>query len=187
MFFLYRYHRFFAVKMDAFRSMSIEERKSPINGTYRNQDFAFPERKSLFNGTYHNQDFAFPGSLMYYVAKNPLSPKVYRKLIKSCKFFFVENPILVLYNLYYAKNGWVTWSNGSRAKVDLKNGSEKYWVAEYFGACSTRASIAASIVPRISRCNIQRLSLASQIISYNDLMVLAKDVEDLTMNKVFVK
>uniref|UniRef100_A0A914PR16 Uncharacterized protein n=1 Tax=Panagrolaimus davidi TaxID=227884 RepID=A0A914PR16_9BILA len=62
---------------------------------------------------------------------------------------------------------------------------EKYWVTEYFGACSS--SIAASIVPHISFCNIQRLSLAYQIISYNDLMILAKDVEDLTMEKVFVK
>jgi hypothetical protein len=148
---------------------------------------AIAERKSLFYETYRNQDFAIPGSLMHYIAKNPLSPKVYQKLIKTCKFFFVKNPVLVLSNLYYAKNGWVTWSNGNRTKVDLKNGLEKYWVADYFGACSSRVSVASSIVPRISRCNIQRLSLATQIISYNDLMILPKDVEDLTMNKVFVK
>jgi hypothetical protein len=154
--------------MDAFFSLSIAE------------------RKSLFYETYRNQDFAFSGSLMYYIAKNPLSPKVYQKMIKSCKFFFVKNPLLVLSNLYYANNGWVTWSNGNRTKVDL-NGLEKYWVAEYFWTCSSRASAAASIVPRISLCNVQRLSLANQIISYNDLMILAKDVEDLTLNKVFVR
>uniref|UniRef100_A0AC35GUY1 Uncharacterized protein n=1 Tax=Panagrolaimus sp. PS1159 TaxID=55785 RepID=A0AC35GUY1_9BILA len=154
--------------MDAFFSLSIAE------------------RKSIFYDTYRNQDFAFPGSLIYYIAKNPLSPKVYQKLIKTCKFFFVKNPILVLSNLYYY-NEWVTWSNGNRTKVDLENGLGKYWVSEYFGACSSRPSIAASIVPRISFCNIQHLSLTNQIISYNDLMILAKDVEDLTMDKVFVK
>ena len=42
------------------------------------------------------QRFSIPSSIVYYMAKNPISPTSYQKLIKCCKYFYSKNLILVV-------------------------------------------------------------------------------------------
>uniref|UniRef100_A0A914PK92 Uncharacterized protein n=1 Tax=Panagrolaimus davidi TaxID=227884 RepID=A0A914PK92_9BILA len=50
---------------------------------------------------------------MYYITMNPKTPKVHQKLIKTCKHFFIKNPILVVFELCFDdENGWHAMFNG---------------------------------------------------------------------------
>uniref|UniRef100_A0AC34FWQ4 Uncharacterized protein n=1 Tax=Panagrolaimus sp. ES5 TaxID=591445 RepID=A0AC34FWQ4_9BILA len=53
-------------------------------------------QKFYFTGPYSLQEWSLPDSFMYYIAMNPKSAEVYQKLVKSCKFFYIKNPILVV-------------------------------------------------------------------------------------------
>uniref|UniRef100_A0A914QFT8 Uncharacterized protein n=1 Tax=Panagrolaimus davidi TaxID=227884 RepID=A0A914QFT8_9BILA len=82
-----------------------------------------------FRATYCYQNFALPDSIIFYMAKNPQSSKVYQKMIKSCKYFFIKNPILVIPQLYYnPTDQWHT--NVNERKVCLKGITSKIWVSQ---------------------------------------------------------
>uniref|UniRef100_A0A914YTW3 Uncharacterized protein n=1 Tax=Panagrolaimus superbus TaxID=310955 RepID=A0A914YTW3_9BILA len=55
-------------------------------------------RRKEFYQSRLQQSFPFRDTLINYIVKNPSSPKLYQKLIKTCKYFFAANPILVVKN-----------------------------------------------------------------------------------------
>uniref|UniRef100_A0AC34FN25 Uncharacterized protein n=1 Tax=Panagrolaimus sp. ES5 TaxID=591445 RepID=A0AC34FN25_9BILA len=68
--------------------------------------------KARFYASYRHQEFSLPDSIMHYMAMNPKNAKIYQKLIRSCKYFFVKNQILVISSLQYDSKS-IPPSNGS--------------------------------------------------------------------------
>ena len=64
------------------------------------------------------QRFSLPSCTIYYMTKNPTSPAVYEKLIRSCKYWYSKNPIFVIDEIKFTQKGCYL----------LKNGQEKcFW------------------------------------------------------------
>uniref|UniRef100_A0A914Q2V4 Uncharacterized protein n=1 Tax=Panagrolaimus davidi TaxID=227884 RepID=A0A914Q2V4_9BILA len=93
----------------------------------------FPNRGEFYS-TYRHQDFAFRDSIMHYIAKNPKSVKLYQKLVKSCKYFFLKNPILSLYELRNTIFGWGAMAEAEDGwtSLDINNVTSKFWITEGF-------------------------------------------------------
>uniref|UniRef100_A0AC34FGX2 Uncharacterized protein n=1 Tax=Panagrolaimus sp. ES5 TaxID=591445 RepID=A0AC34FGX2_9BILA len=58
-----------------------------------------PKKKIYFTGPHGRREWSLPDSIMYYMAMNPKSAEVYQKLVKSCKYFYIKNPIVVVPDL----------------------------------------------------------------------------------------
>uniref|UniRef100_A0AC34G4T8 Maturase K n=1 Tax=Panagrolaimus sp. ES5 TaxID=591445 RepID=A0AC34G4T8_9BILA len=96
---------------------------------------------------------------MFYISQNPTSAEAYEKMIQSCKYIFVKNPILVISHLSLEyRNGWRTSVNGN--SVDFKNLSSKIWVTNKISVqnYSTDKSQLSPIVSKICRSDIKGLN-----------------------------
>uniref|UniRef100_A0AC34G8N3 Uncharacterized protein n=1 Tax=Panagrolaimus sp. ES5 TaxID=591445 RepID=A0AC34G8N3_9BILA len=139
-----------------------------------------PSKRASFLATYRrDQDFSLPDSIMFYIAKNPSSAKVYQKMIQSCKYFFVQNPILVFSHLHCCyETKWETFSNNM--PVSLDETFSKIWVTDEIfvdNLSSTEQNSFSSIVSKIYRSDIKELSLMNQFISFADLIFLTSKCE----------
>uniref|UniRef100_A0AC34FKE2 F-box protein n=1 Tax=Panagrolaimus sp. ES5 TaxID=591445 RepID=A0AC34FKE2_9BILA len=192
-----------------YKSASSSNVSSSSSQSNAKESLMFPS-KTQFLQTYRRQFFSLPDSIMHYMAMNPPSAEVYEKLVKSCKYFFVKNPILVLSNLHFKFNEWGTlvecfegpyrykWT-----KVDVS--SHKFWITESFtvdpkvpnfdsdddaDGDSNNAVInyhlIAPVIPRIYHCNVKYLTMFNQVMLYNELMVLAPAIEKLHFNGVYI-
>uniref|UniRef100_A0A914PY52 Uncharacterized protein n=1 Tax=Panagrolaimus davidi TaxID=227884 RepID=A0A914PY52_9BILA len=144
-------------------------------------------RKAIFDFNRQHQNWSLPDPIIYYIAKNPSTSKVYQKLIQSCKYFFEKNPILVLDDLIYIheKKRWST-SHGNKL-IDMKNISCKFWITEFISTnyCCNE-NIISSIIPKIYKCDAKMLCLDNQIFSYNDFAFLVPNAEDINFKAVTV-
>ena len=143
------------------------------------------------------QKFSLPEALAFYIAQNPLSPKLYNKLIKLCKYFWLNNPIITLNCLdcypQYELGDWHAGGvNGFRNKSQMKmeNVNEKLWICEaLFVNGGQSESLASSIIPKIYRCDLTYMDLSSQMITFADfkLLVSSGSLFDLTLGQTIVK
>uniref|UniRef100_A0A914P520 Uncharacterized protein n=1 Tax=Panagrolaimus davidi TaxID=227884 RepID=A0A914P520_9BILA len=84
-----------------------------------------------FRATYRYQNFALPDSIMFYMAKNPRSSKVYQKIVKSCKYFFIKNPILVIHQLN-CNSIYQVHESVNRTKLCFIGITSKIWISQNF-------------------------------------------------------
>uniref|UniRef100_A0A914QAV0 Uncharacterized protein n=1 Tax=Panagrolaimus davidi TaxID=227884 RepID=A0A914QAV0_9BILA len=151
-----------------------------------------------FRGPYYRQEFSLPDSLLYYMIKNPLSPKVYEKLIQCCKYFFSKNPIIVIPLLKFDHdgNGWKVVRNGIPTKFDMKNASHKLWITNALYVYKNEdipnethviMNLASSIVPKFYKCDVTKLCLKKQNIFFDEYLMLALNVKTLAFLDVIVK
>uniref|UniRef100_A0AC34FP28 Uncharacterized protein n=1 Tax=Panagrolaimus sp. ES5 TaxID=591445 RepID=A0AC34FP28_9BILA len=160
---------------------------SSLSSSSENSSKKFPS-KAEFLKTYRRQAFSLPDSIMHYMAMNPSSAEVYQKLIQSCKYFFVKNSILVLRVMYYKRNGWKTFINGKWKDIVLSNNPSKLWITNSLTVFFVNDNaVASSIIPKFFQCNVKKLILWDQILSYDQFMVLAPAVEYLEFIRVTVK
>uniref|UniRef100_A0AC34FGT1 Uncharacterized protein n=1 Tax=Panagrolaimus sp. ES5 TaxID=591445 RepID=A0AC34FGT1_9BILA len=148
-----------------------------------------PSKKARFMATYRRQSFSLPDSIMHYMAMNPKNAEVYQKLVKSYKYFFVNNPILVLSDLHYIFDGWKTKKiNGDWKGIDIKNSSCKLWITDSVVVFSVNDNtVASSFISQIYQCSVKYLTLWYQITSYDEFSVLASAFENLEFIEVTVK
>uniref|UniRef100_A0AC35FHT7 Uncharacterized protein n=1 Tax=Panagrolaimus sp. PS1159 TaxID=55785 RepID=A0AC35FHT7_9BILA len=151
-----------------------------------------------FRRPYHRQEFSFPDSIIYYMIKNPISPKIYEKLIQCCKYFFSKNPIIVIPRLKFDKNGsgWKVVRNGYVTKIDITNVSNKLWITDALHIYDNEdtaneipliMNVASSIVPKFYKCDVTKLSLTKQNIFFNEYLMLALNVKLLAFVDVIVR
>uniref|UniRef100_A0AC34FBM1 Uncharacterized protein n=1 Tax=Panagrolaimus sp. ES5 TaxID=591445 RepID=A0AC34FBM1_9BILA len=183
-------------------SINISSSSSESNAE---ESLMFPS-KTQFLQTYRHQSFSLPESIMHYMAMNPPSAEIYEKLVKSCKYFFVKNPILILSDLHFKFNEWGTlfkcfegpyrykWT-----KVDVA--SHKFWITQSLyvdprypnfdsdgkpvGDSNNKYRLIATVIPRIYQCNAKKLTMFNQVMFYNELLVLAPSVEYIDFSDVF--
>uniref|UniRef100_A0AC34FQX8 Uncharacterized protein n=1 Tax=Panagrolaimus sp. ES5 TaxID=591445 RepID=A0AC34FQX8_9BILA len=145
--------------------------------------------KARFYASYRHQEFSLPDSSMHYIAMNPTNAKLYEKLIQSCKFFFVKNPILVLSNLYYDSRRWIASNDGGWKFMTLGNVTSKIWITEYVDLNPVNAEdkSVTSIFPKLYQCDATMLNITNLNIYYDDLMFFGTTVDSLDLCQVTVK
>uniref|UniRef100_A0A914Q4R4 Uncharacterized protein n=1 Tax=Panagrolaimus davidi TaxID=227884 RepID=A0A914Q4R4_9BILA len=138
-----------------------------------------------------------PDSLVYYIAKNPTTWKMYQKMVKTCKYFFIKNPILVIDQrlcLSIARSYYYKYEpTFIQTPYDIKQTKSKLWIAHdltvgYSVIAETKyPNFLTSIIPKLYRCDVRVLSLHNQVISYFDLPLLTSSAEKVYFNQVVVK
>uniref|UniRef100_A0A914Z1C4 Uncharacterized protein n=1 Tax=Panagrolaimus superbus TaxID=310955 RepID=A0A914Z1C4_9BILA len=176
--------------MDSSDPQTTNSIRSPLSSIAYNSSMITASKRDVFLSTYCRQKFTFPGSMMHYIAKNPKNSKGYQKMVKSCKYFFVKNPILILSDLRYTQNGWKTYDNKTWKSIDIDRISCKLWITDKHEVVPTNDSnnyIASSIIAKIYQCDFKYLFLSNQFISLHELIFLCSSVEALHFSIVNVK
>ena len=127
-----------------------------------------------------HQRFSLPENFVFYMAKNPLSPKVYEKLIRCCKYFWLKNPIITLYELKspdVRMNYWRAEAvNGfhNETQIKMENVNEKCWI---YGALDVthclNKFLASSLISKIYRSDLTHLNLSFQSITFAEFKMFA--------------
>uniref|UniRef100_A0A914PG25 Uncharacterized protein n=1 Tax=Panagrolaimus davidi TaxID=227884 RepID=A0A914PG25_9BILA len=148
--------------------------------------------RAKFMGTYYHQNFSLPDSIIFYIAKNHKTWKLYQKMVKTCKYFFVENPILVIEKpLSYFDSQWTI----KKTPYNTNQTMSKLWIADnlyvspkYSISAETKnQNIVTSIIPKVYRCDAFIIKLLKQVISYRDLPLLTSSAEWIFFHQVVVK
>uniref|UniRef100_A0A914QK35 Uncharacterized protein n=1 Tax=Panagrolaimus davidi TaxID=227884 RepID=A0A914QK35_9BILA len=165
---------------------------NPACDTYLNQkrkdqdSMMVPCKRTKFMATYHRQNFSIPDSVIFYVAKNPKTAELYLKMVKSCKYFFVKNPIIIIKNLHADGGEW----RSDNLPLNLTKYDCKYWITDEIKASArglVNQNIFSSIMPKLYQCDVKYISVSDQIISFNDLSLIISSAELISFNNVIVK
>uniref|UniRef100_A0A914QXJ6 Uncharacterized protein n=1 Tax=Panagrolaimus davidi TaxID=227884 RepID=A0A914QXJ6_9BILA len=133
--------------------------------------------RSKFISSCSSQSFSLPDSIMYYISKNPSTSKLYQNLIQTCKYFFIKNPIIVSPNFHYSRD-LGKWCTG-KIRFKISQLICKFWITEIFNL--------TSMLPKLYKCDAKKVTLENEVISFNDLSLLTKTVEDIMFIGVTVK
>uniref|UniRef100_A0AC35FEX6 Uncharacterized protein n=1 Tax=Panagrolaimus sp. PS1159 TaxID=55785 RepID=A0AC35FEX6_9BILA len=131
-------------------------------------------------------DFAFPDCVILYIAKNPTSAKLYKKLIETCRYFFWKNPILFTDFLIYKNNEMKADFSEYEHDICLKNVPYKFWVSGYccigFRANSSfQKDLVSSFLPRIYRFDeFLFVTAKTGRVRFSDLTVVNRDGKEIT-------
>uniref|UniRef100_A0A914PVE4 Uncharacterized protein n=1 Tax=Panagrolaimus davidi TaxID=227884 RepID=A0A914PVE4_9BILA len=143
-------------------------------------------KRAKFMAKYYRQNFSMPDSIIFYIAKNPKTAELYLKMVKTCKYFFIKNEIIVIDNLDTFLGKWRV--NGK--PLDFTKYNCKYWISDEIRASTggfVNKNIFLPIIPKLYQCDVKSLSLFYQIISYHDLSLLISSAEKIYLDNVIVK
>uniref|UniRef100_A0A914Y263 Uncharacterized protein n=1 Tax=Panagrolaimus superbus TaxID=310955 RepID=A0A914Y263_9BILA len=123
---------------------------------------------------------------MHYIARNPKNAKVYQKLVQSCKYFFIKNPILVYEGISFD----ICWYDINENWLMMNQTSCKLWITHYLQITPRNHEDiphASSLIPKIYQFDLFDLNLSILTISYNVFMSLCSSVKTLSLNRATVK
>uniref|UniRef100_A0A914QBV6 Uncharacterized protein n=1 Tax=Panagrolaimus davidi TaxID=227884 RepID=A0A914QBV6_9BILA len=137
------------------------------------------------------QNWLLPDNIIYYISKNPTSPKVYQKLVQICKFFFEKNPIIIIPYLYRWENStkWYISQNGRNRliEIDLNTISTKIWITQEILINKHIENCIATIVQKNFRFEILHLRVFDNDIIFDDLKVLASSAKRVSLHRNSIK
>uniref|UniRef100_A0A914Q8Q5 Uncharacterized protein n=1 Tax=Panagrolaimus davidi TaxID=227884 RepID=A0A914Q8Q5_9BILA len=147
-----------------------------------NGSVVIPPKRTRFLKNYYRQNFSLPNTVMFYIATNS-NPKVYEKMIQTCKYFFVKYPRLVVHGLTFNKKfKWHTWNNQKR--VHFRGAiSNKIWVVDEIDVDFDNyyRYVLSSFISNIIQCDIKKLRIDNQNIYYCEFLFLSKNVEECSI------
>uniref|UniRef100_A0A914Q2B4 Uncharacterized protein n=1 Tax=Panagrolaimus davidi TaxID=227884 RepID=A0A914Q2B4_9BILA len=161
------------------------------NGAEDNGMIVRNSKRAKFMGTYYHQNFSMADSVIFYIAKNPKSWRLCQKMVKTCKYFFVKNPILVIPYLSYYGSQWTI----EQTPYDINQTMSTLWIAQGLTVSPAHSvfaeakyqSVLTSIIPKVYRCDVAVLSLLKQVIFYHALPLLTSSAKDIIFDEVVVK
>uniref|UniRef100_A0AC35EZV3 Uncharacterized protein n=1 Tax=Panagrolaimus sp. PS1159 TaxID=55785 RepID=A0AC35EZV3_9BILA len=118
--------------------------------------------------------------------------KLYQKLIQTCKYFFIKNPIIILHCLRFEEHVWRICDKinckeyHTYRKIDLAKIQSTISVSknlEISFIFSLNSSIASSLIPKLYNGNVEALELHGQNISFNDLLFFSKTIQQIDLQK----
>uniref|UniRef100_A0A914QTZ3 Uncharacterized protein n=1 Tax=Panagrolaimus davidi TaxID=227884 RepID=A0A914QTZ3_9BILA len=127
-----------------------------------------------------------PDSVMFYIAKNPKTAELYLKMVKTCKYFFIKNEIIVIVRLEHFRGKWSV----KEKPLDLTKYNCKYWITDNIIASASKfvdKNILSPIIPKLYKCAAKSLCLFSQVVSFTDLSLLISSAEEIYLYDVIVK
>uniref|UniRef100_A0A914QTL8 Uncharacterized protein n=1 Tax=Panagrolaimus davidi TaxID=227884 RepID=A0A914QTL8_9BILA len=143
------------------------------------------------------QYFSIPNSLIYYIAKNPSSHKVYSKLIQTCKYFFEKNPILVAAKFQDCKDGinslicsneYLECKKNKQKcciKIDIKKLKSKIWIIAELDMDYGDKDYVSFILPKFYRCELYHFGLTDKIVMFEDLEFF-NSAKDLVLHETSI-
>jgi hypothetical protein len=152
----------------------------------------FPTFEEYISTYIRRQKFSLPYLIMDYIIKNPSSPKVYQKLIKSCKHFFIKNPILIIpcLSLKEDRCKFASVDDVQPSKfphlyhpIDLKNISSKLWLTNGLYVYVTPSSTCSNLIGKLYKCDVKWLKLVQQTITFDDFLFLSRKVEHMSIDR----
>uniref|UniRef100_A0A914QGA8 Uncharacterized protein n=1 Tax=Panagrolaimus davidi TaxID=227884 RepID=A0A914QGA8_9BILA len=158
----------------------------PACATFFEDSTMVISKRDRFYAKYYQQNFSMPNSIIFYIAKNPKTAGFYLKMVKTCKYFFIKNKIIIIQNL---DAGDGEWRSGNVA-LNFTKYNCKYWITDKIKASGlgfVGKNIFSPIIPRLYQCDVKCLFLSDQIISYNDLSLLISSAERIGFIDVFAK
>uniref|UniRef100_A0A914PB64 Uncharacterized protein n=1 Tax=Panagrolaimus davidi TaxID=227884 RepID=A0A914PB64_9BILA len=137
------------------------------------------------------QNWSLPNSIILYIAKNPSSSKVYQILVRTCKFFFETNPIIITAYLDTCKNSTkyrISQNQNERRKcsqnnfeccikIDLNMLSTKIWITRGLYIQKRIQNSITTIVQKNFRFESFHLSVAENDIIFDDLKFLVSSAK----------
>uniref|UniRef100_A0AC35GI89 Uncharacterized protein n=1 Tax=Panagrolaimus sp. PS1159 TaxID=55785 RepID=A0AC35GI89_9BILA len=139
------------------------------------------------------QDWGYPESMIHYIAKNPSSAKVYQKMIQSCKYFFENNPVLVVSKLeaFQENEKCDICSNKTNeckknkgkccVRIDIAKVSSKFWLLDEFDIGKSAQNFFSVFCSKMYRCEINRLGIWKMVIVFDDLQLLTSSAKQITL------
>uniref|UniRef100_A0AC35GA60 Uncharacterized protein n=1 Tax=Panagrolaimus sp. PS1159 TaxID=55785 RepID=A0AC35GA60_9BILA len=117
------------------------------------------------------------------IATNSPNPKVYGKMVQTCKYFFVKYPRLVVQGLTFNKKlGWHTWDDQKR--VHFRGAiSNKIWVVGEIDVDFDNhyRYVLSSFISNIIQCDSKKLRIDNQNIYYREFLFLSENVEECSI------
>uniref|UniRef100_A0A914Q6B4 Uncharacterized protein n=1 Tax=Panagrolaimus davidi TaxID=227884 RepID=A0A914Q6B4_9BILA len=118
-----------------------------------------------FCSTYNaRQNWSLPNSIIYYISKNPSTSKSFQKLIQSCKYFFIKNPIIIVPEFHVTQ-----FSNEITCNI---------WITESLGII-TDSPVS---INKIYQCDATSITISGQRLSINELIAFASKSEMLHLS-----
>uniref|UniRef100_A0AC34G2K4 Uncharacterized protein n=1 Tax=Panagrolaimus sp. ES5 TaxID=591445 RepID=A0AC34G2K4_9BILA len=157
--------------------------KRKIVGDSKN---VIPSKKAR---SYCPQLFSIPDSVIYYITKNPATLKLYKSIVKTCKYFFAKNPILIIPLLQAWHNSgnekdkkqeWKISFNENSVDFD-KISAAKLWITdgiEVQNEIENRSDpfFSSTILPKIYQCDITSFEINNQNLSFKDFCFITSNV-----------
>uniref|UniRef100_A0A914Y3Q0 Uncharacterized protein n=1 Tax=Panagrolaimus superbus TaxID=310955 RepID=A0A914Y3Q0_9BILA len=116
------------------------------------------------------QHFSLPYPIMKYILKNA-TPKAWKKLIQTCKYFFPKNPVFPVYDLQADDNG--KW-HGDDGRINTNNPVAKLWLYNILFAFHSGLSptTISSLIPKLSNCSLKAVLFTGQNLTWNEFQFL---------------
>uniref|UniRef100_A0AC34GN21 DUF38 domain-containing protein n=1 Tax=Panagrolaimus sp. ES5 TaxID=591445 RepID=A0AC34GN21_9BILA len=151
-----------------------------------------PSKRDIFLSTYHRyQNWSLPESIVYYMAMNPKNAEVYEKLIRSCKYFFVKNPILIAERFAYEYNDLEATAFVYKDQERLKFPTvlSKFWITDDFenSVLESSPNMVSSLLPKFYRVDVKKLTIYRQDISFDEFLCITSNVEEIHFRHTVVK
>ena len=137
----------------------------------RNCDF-----KKLFH-----QRFSLPSWIIYYMAKNPTTPDVYEKLVRSCKYWYPKNPVIVVDSIIFREDGFSIEKSEEGIRfgfLSLTQISCKFWIHSLtvFTLIKWRTEFLRDKIFRIKNLNVYSAGVVLEQILRPDTAESVKNV-----------
>uniref|UniRef100_A0A914QEZ1 Uncharacterized protein n=1 Tax=Panagrolaimus davidi TaxID=227884 RepID=A0A914QEZ1_9BILA len=137
------------------------------------------------------QNWLLPDNIIYYIAKNPSSSKVYQKHVQICKFFFEKNPIITVAALGTCEKctKYLISQNGHDRciKIDLNMLSTKIWITRNLFVYKHIENFAENILSKIIRFEVLTLAIVNNDIIFDDLKFLVSSAKKVKLQENSVK
>uniref|UniRef100_A0A914XYV4 Uncharacterized protein n=1 Tax=Panagrolaimus superbus TaxID=310955 RepID=A0A914XYV4_9BILA len=123
------------------------------------------------------------------MAKNPSTSKCYSKLIRSCKYFFEKNPVVVAADLYcetkICSNKDCDGDEKCCISIDINKVTSKIWLtAGLILNCEHVSNYASLLYQKLYRYEMVRLDLCNQHIIYDEFKHLASCAKSILLINV---
>uniref|UniRef100_A0A914Q9R1 DUF38 domain-containing protein n=1 Tax=Panagrolaimus davidi TaxID=227884 RepID=A0A914Q9R1_9BILA len=150
-------------------------------------------KRAKFYPACFRQDFSLSNNIIYYILKNPNSAKLYQKMIQTCKYFFIKNPIIVIDSrlFIYDENNWYIICK----PYDISKVTFNFWITNNLIISPKDLTInekmdktfVSSIIPKLYKCAPKYLTLYHQNIFFRDLSFFISSAEKIQFISVCVK
>uniref|UniRef100_A0A914PIM2 Uncharacterized protein n=1 Tax=Panagrolaimus davidi TaxID=227884 RepID=A0A914PIM2_9BILA len=139
--------------------------------------------------TSKRQYFSIPEKILYYAAKNATSSTMFQKLLQTCKYFFIVNPVVFVPLLMCCSGSWDACNYGGKVWFQFKDSQTlnfKVWIQHQFLNFNGNVS---RIFPWIYKSDAKFIQFGPYMpcMTFDEFMCIAGNAEELTMFSPSVK
>uniref|UniRef100_A0A914PYL4 Uncharacterized protein n=1 Tax=Panagrolaimus davidi TaxID=227884 RepID=A0A914PYL4_9BILA len=134
--------------------------------------------------TFCQQSFSLPSdSIIYYILMNPSTPELYQKLIQICKYFFINNPILIVPEVYFTGEDLLEFKLNENFFHKI---SSKIWITDIIHIYqpytkSDEEYIIPFIKPKVYRNDVKSIEIGIKNMFLDDFIFISSKAETVLL------